>query len=84
VLGLEPVDWFSSFKPRFDAIMAGMREVRGARRVVPDAPLPRPLDAYAGEYEHPGYGTLEIAVEDGSLRPRLGTLDLSMAHRHER
>jgi CubicO group peptidase (beta-lactamase class C family) len=82
LLGLEPVDWFSSFEPRFDAIMAGAREARGARRVVPDAPPPRPLDAYAGEYEHPGYGTLTITIEDGTLRPRLGTLNLSLAHRH--
>ena len=82
LLGLEPFDWSSSFKDRFDTLMAGMREARGPRRVVPDAPRPRPLDAYAGEYEHPGYGTLIIAVEGGALRPRLGTLDLSLAHRH--
>ncbi len=82
LLGLEPLDWFSSFKPRYDTIMAGMREARQARRVVPDAPLPRPLDAYADEYEHPGYGTLTITLEGGVLRPRLGTLDLSLAHRH--
>jgi CubicO group peptidase (beta-lactamase class C family) len=82
LLGLEPLDWFSIFKPRFDTIMAGMREARAARHVVPDAPLPRPLDAYAGEYQHPGYGTLTIALEDGTLRPRLGTMDLSLAHRH--
>ena len=82
LLGLEPLDWFSMFKPRFDTVMTGMREARGARRVVPDAPLPRPLDAYAGEYEHPGYGALTITLEGGVLRPRLGTLDLSLAHRH--
>ena len=82
LLGLEPLDWFSTFKPRYDTIMAGMREARAARRVVPEAPLPRPLDAYAGEYEHPGYGTLTLTLEDGVLRPRLGTLDLSLAHRH--
>jgi CubicO group peptidase (beta-lactamase class C family) len=82
LLGLEPLDWFSSFKDRFDTLLAGMREARGVRRVVPDAPPPRPLDAYAGEYEHPGYGRLTIAVEGGTLRPRLGTLDLSLAHRH--
>jgi CubicO group peptidase (beta-lactamase class C family) len=82
LLGLQPLDWFSDFKPRFDTLMAGMREARGARRVVPDAPLPRPLDAYAGEYQHPGYGTLAITLEGGSLRPRLGTLDISLAHRH--
>ena len=82
LLGLEPLDWFSSLKDRFDTLLTGMREARGARRVVPDAPRPRPLDAYAGEYEHPGYGTLTIAVEDCTLRPLLGTLDLSLAHRH--
>lgn len=82
LLGLEPVDWFSSFKPRYDTLVAGMREAREARRVVPDAPLPRPLEAYAGEYEHPGYGTLAITLDGGVLRPRLGTLDLSLSHRH--
>ena len=62
--------------------MGGMREARGARHVVAGAPLPRPLDAYAGDYEHPGYGTLTITNEAGTLRPRLGTMDLSLAHRH--
>ena len=82
LLGLEALDWFSSYKAWFDTLQAGMREARGVRRVVPDAPLPRPLEAYVGEYEHPGYGTLTIAVEGGTLRPRLGTLDVSLAHRH--
>ena len=45
-------------------------------------PLPRPLDAYAGEYRHPGYGTLTVTVEDGALRPRFGTMDLRLVHRH--
>jgi hypothetical protein len=44
--------------------------------------LPRRLDAYTGEYEHPGYGTLTITLEEGTLRPRLGTLDMSLTHRH--
>jgi hypothetical protein len=62
--------------------MAGSREVRGARRVVAGAALPRPLDAYAGQYDNPGYGTLAITVDGGTLRPHLGTMDLSLAHRH--
>jgi CubicO group peptidase (beta-lactamase class C family) len=82
LLGLEPFDWFSMYKSRFDAVMTGVREVRAARRVVPDAPLPRPLSDYAGEYQHPGYGTFTVALEDGALRPRFGTMDLSLAHRH--
>jgi hypothetical protein len=82
LLGLEPLDWFSPVKERFDAAVAGMRQARGARHVVAGAPRPRPLDAYAGEYHHPGYGTLTITVEGEALRPRLGTMDLSLAHRH--
>ena len=82
LLGIEPLDWFSSFKARYHAATAGIREARGARRVVPRAPLPRPLSAYAGEYQHPGYGTLTITVEGGTLQPRLGTMDLTLAHRH--
>jgi CubicO group peptidase (beta-lactamase class C family) len=82
LLGLEPLDWFTDFKARFDAIMSGMREARGARRIVPDAPLPRPVEAYVGEYEHPGYGTFTITLDGGVLQPRLGTMDITMAHRH--
>lgn len=82
LLGLPPIDWFGQFKPRYDAIIAGMGEARGARRVVPGAPLPRSLEAYAGEYRHPGYGTLTVAVEGDALTPRFGTMKLSLVHRH--
>jgi CubicO group peptidase (beta-lactamase class C family) len=82
LLGLEPRDWFSDIKPRFDAATAGAKEARGARRVVSGAPLPRPADAYAGDYEHPAYGRLSITADEGTLRPRLGTMDLSLVHRH--
>ncbi len=82
LLGLEPLDWFAGFKPRYDALLAGTREARGARRVVSGTTLPRPLAAYAGQYEHPGYGTLTVTADGDTLRPQLGTMDLSLAHRH--
>ena len=82
LLGLEPLDWFSDFKVRYEAATAGVVEARGARRVVQAAPLPRPLDSYVGQYEHPGYGTVAVTLEDGALRPYFGTMDLSLAHRH--
>jgi len=82
LLGLDPLDWVAQFKPRYEAAIAGSREARGARRVVPGAPLPRPLDAYAGEYRHQGYGTVTITAEGETLKPRFGTLKLSLAHRH--
>ena len=82
LLGAEPLDVFGFLKPRFDAAMAGVREARAARRVVPGAPPARPLAAYAGDYEHPGYGTLAIALHADVLQPSLGTMDLSLPHRH--
>jgi CubicO group peptidase (beta-lactamase class C family) len=82
LLGLEPIDWHAQFKPRYDAGIAGIGEARSARRVVRDAPLPRPLEAYAGQYQHPGYGTVAISAEDGVLKPAFGTMELSLAHVH--
>jgi CubicO group peptidase (beta-lactamase class C family) len=82
LLDLEPLDWFSDFKARHDAASAGIQDARSARRVVHEARLPRTLDAYVGEYEHAGYGTIAITLEDGALRPHFGTMNLSLAHRH--
>jgi CubicO group peptidase (beta-lactamase class C family) len=82
LLGAEPLDMFGFLKPRFDAGLAGIRAAKAARRVVPGAPPARPLSAYAGEYEHPGYGTLAIALDEDALRPSLGTMDLRLVHRH--
>ncbi|HXP58511.1 MAG TPA: serine hydrolase [Streptosporangiaceae bacterium] len=82
LLGAQPLDMFGFFKPHFDALMSGSRQAQDARRVVPGAPAARPLSAYAGQYEHPGYGTLTITLDGDGLRPSLGTMDLSLAHRH--
>ena len=82
LLGAEPLDVFSFLKPRFDAAMAGIGEAKAARRIVPGAPPARPLSAYAGEYEHPAYGTLTVTLNGDALKPSLGTMDLSLAHRH--
>jgi CubicO group peptidase (beta-lactamase class C family) len=82
LLGAEPLDVFGWLKPRFDAATAGTREAKAARRVVAGAGPARPLSDYAGEYEHPGYGTITLTLNDGVLEPSLGTMDLSLAHRH--
>ncbi len=82
LLGAEPLDVFSFLKPRFDATLAGAGEAKAARRVVPGAPPARLLPAYVGQYEHPGYGTLTLALDGDALKPSLGTMDLSLVHRH--
>ena len=82
LLGAEPADVFGYLKPRFDAAMAGAREAKAARRIVAGASPARPLSDYAGEYEHPGYGTIAITLNEGVLEPSLGTMNLRLAHRH--
>jgi CubicO group peptidase (beta-lactamase class C family) len=82
LLGLEPIDWPGRLKERFDAARAGLKDARAERPRVEGAALLRPLEEYAGEYEHPGYGTISIAVSDGKLIPTFGTLQLTMTHRH--
>jgi len=82
LLGLEPVDWSGRFKERFDAMQAAADQARAERPRVEDAPMLRPPDAYAGSYDHPGYGTVSIAVEGDRLVPAFGTLGLALEHRH--
>jgi uncharacterized protein DUF3471/beta-lactamase family protein len=82
LLGLEPIDWSARFKERLDAAREGQKEARAQRPRVESAGLLRPLEEYVGDYEHPGYGTLSITVSDGRLVPAMGTLQLSMEHRH--
>jgi CubicO group peptidase (beta-lactamase class C family) len=82
LLGVEPADVFGYLKPRFDAAMTGAREAKSARRIVAGARHARPLDDYQGDYVHPGYGTLTITQNGGVLEPSLGTMTLSLAHRH--
>ena len=82
LLALEPIDWSTRLKDRFDAAMAAAAEARAERPRVDAAALLRPPAAYAGEYDHPGYGTVSIAVDGDALVPRFGTLQLALEHRH--
>jgi hypothetical protein len=78
LLTLEPIDWPARYRGRLDELE---RTRTSDRTRVDEAPLPRPVDAYAGDYEHPGYGRFTVAVRDGKLVPRFGTLELSLQHR---
>jgi CubicO group peptidase (beta-lactamase class C family) len=82
LLGLEPIDWFARYKQIYDATTAGEKEARTVKARVESATLPRPIEDYAGDYDHPGYGTLSITVEDGKLVPSFGTLNVALTHRH--
>ena len=77
-------------RPWFDRVHEMERRVREAedteRReltVVPGTTPSHPLEDFAGEYEHPGWGSLVVRSGSGTeLAVALGALELATAHRH--
>jgi CubicO group peptidase (beta-lactamase class C family) len=57
------------------------RRARAAARKSGTRPS-HPLSDYAGEYEHPAYGRMVIAVKDGNLRWSWRGITSDLAHRH--
>jgi CubicO group peptidase (beta-lactamase class C family) len=62
LLGLPPVDWNGR-------LLTALRQAgaTGSPSIAAPTQPTRPLTDYAGTYQHPGYGTIKIAVEDGEL-----------------
>jgi CubicO group peptidase (beta-lactamase class C family) len=69
LLGLEPIDWLAEGLDRRNKGLAAEKEAKTKKATVrrPGAPPAHPLEEYAGDYEHPGYGPLKIEVHDGHL-----------------
>lgn len=83
-LGLEPIDWTARLRNQEQ-----LDEANG-KRLADFAPArPRsgttpshPLAAYTGTYEHPGYGSIEIAETDGKLGGTYNEMAFELAHHH--
>ena len=76
MLGLEPIDWSARLKERADEAEQGAEKAKGGLETYDRKKGTKPahaLDEYAGDYEHPAYGTISV-VRDGagleSLDPR--------------
>ncbi len=84
LLGLEPTPWSDrwlkiSSKAKQEGIEA--REKASADRVVNTTPS-HSLADYVGEYAHPAYGILKIAMKDNVLQFNLGKINLPLSHFH--
>ncbi|MFI4896928.1 MAG: serine hydrolase [Phycisphaerales bacterium JB059] len=84
LLGLEPQDWsgqslaqIAQMKAQGKVAEASMEEAR-----VADAPASHELGAYAGRYEHPGYGVIEVSLEDGALVAHVNRMEAPLEHWH--
>jgi len=83
LLGEGPQDWGAGLLEATEKMRAAMREqAEKGRKVVAGTRPAHPLADYAGRYEHPAYGTLEVRAEDGRLDIGLGSLHFDVKHRH--
>ena len=70
LLGLEPIPWSARFKEMQEKGKAA-EEAAKAHGLTPQKPDTRPahpLEEYAGEYEHPAYGTVKVETEGDALK----------------
>ncbi len=80
-----PRDWSADVMALYDSLAARQDSIRAAReteRVAGTEPS-LDLDAYAGTYSDPLYGTAEVSLdEDGRLRFRYGRMSGRLEHWH--
>lgn len=73
LLGLEPIDRWTSFKERVKATRERMAQrPRPLERPPTADQLSRPIESYAGRYEHEDHGDVQIRIEDGRMMAQLG------------
>jgi hypothetical protein len=83
LLGAEPRDWGREMQAQSEKARAAMKEeAERDRRVVPGAGPAHPIAEYAGRYEHPGYGAVEVGGAGDALSVALGAMRFEVTHRH--
>lgn len=84
LLGLDEIGWNErigkEYREVIDALKKGIEPNFDDR--VPDTQPSHDLDAYTGEFEHPGYGTVTVRREGEQLRLTLNKLDAPLTHFH--
>lgn len=84
LFGLSDVPWLDRYQTKFAELKAqaekSKQEDTASR--VPDAPLTHDLSAYAGEFEHPAFGTFTITRDGDSLKGLLNEQEYSFTHLH--
>ena len=80
LLGLDVIDWNARFRPDDDD-EEDEEESQEPDRVAGTTPS-HPLDAFAGDYEHPAYGILAVTLEDDTLRATFNDFTSRLEHWH--
>jgi CubicO group peptidase (beta-lactamase class C family) len=85
LLGLEPSDWSDKAIAKRDLARSQGKEAKSKldETKKPNAPHTHPLAEYAGEYHHPGYGTLVVnSTSDGALSFTYNNITTGLGHWH--
>ncbi len=84
LLGAEKTDWNGRLQAEFKQLREQAEKQQEISKVerVPDASPSHALDAYCGEYEHPGYGTVAISRAGDQLRFTYNDIPSSLTHVH--
>lgn len=83
-LGLAYKDWNGEALAKWKTAKQAQKEAEEkARTLRKTGTKPaHPLEAYAGDYEHPGYGILQINVQDQQLAMGFNGITTSLEHWH--
>ena len=84
ILGLAPIDWSGEELVKKKKGKAATKDAKAKKETVRrsgTAPAHK-LDEYAGEYEHPGYGVIQIELREGRLNLSYNKIDAPLEHWH--
>ncbi|MBZ5602988.1 MAG: serine hydrolase [Acidobacteriia bacterium] len=84
LLGLDQIDWTKRLKERLDKAKASEEDAKkkGYTAQRPGTHPSHDLAEYAGDYEHPAYGVVQVKFENGGLRFKFHKLGGPMTHFH--
>jgi CubicO group peptidase (beta-lactamase class C family) len=82
LLGLEPRPWSERMREETAKMREALRSGQESVARVENTSPSHDLDAYTGQYEHPGYGMLTITRDGEGLRLAMNAVDEPLAHRH--
>jgi CubicO group peptidase (beta-lactamase class C family) len=84
LLGLAPIDWLAEGLEKRTKALDAQKEARKKKESVrrPGTHPAHPLEEYAGEYEHPGYGELKVELKDGKLVAVINGIAMTLDHWH--
>lgn len=85
LLGLEPFAWSARCRREEQAAKAKTRKEAAQNRAVRKRGTrpSRPLAAYAGDYDHPGYGRLTVTCRDRRLYATYNDAERPLEHYHD-